>query len=172
MYNRKDIVCWEGIMAIRENFYEKMDALDPIEYLSQYSGGEPLKKQLVQLVYDLKKKYSFKNGVINAIFEICLRENNYKIVRSDILSLADEFYRAGIMTSEEAFQYIQEEEMEYDDDFDELDFNYEYVETSIALIARQLHQLRKEVNEKFKQLHQQLDQIEYQLEQIHERIRS
>lgn len=165
-------------MATQEKFYEKMDALDPIEYLSQYSGGEPLAKPLVQLIYELKKKYSFSNGVINAIFEICLRENNYKIVRSDILSLAEEFGSIGVTTSEEAFQYLQEEDMPYEEEQEDLDvgletdFNYEYVETNIALIARQLHELRKEVNERFRRIHQQLDQIEYQLEQIHNRIRS
>lgn len=162
-------------MAVQRQFYEKMDSLDPIEYLSQYSGGKPLAKSLVQLIYELKKKFSFSNGVINAIFEICLKENNYRIVRSDILSLAEDFKNEGIKTAEEAFEYFYEtyveEPMEIDECF-EADFNHEYVETNIALIARQLYEIRKEVNERFSRIHQQLDHIEYELKQIHQRIRS
>lgn len=163
-------------MTGHEKLYEKMDALDPIEFLSLYAGGEPLAKPLVQLVYELKQNYSFTDGVINAIFEICLRKNNYKIVRSYILGLAEEMHQARAANAQEVFQYMQEEELESAmespvDDW-ESDFNHEYVETNIALIARQLHELRKEVNDKFKRIHQRLDQIEYRLEQLNHRLRS
>ncbi|KPC77922.1 hypothetical protein ADL26_01640 [Thermoactinomyces vulgaris] len=150
----------------------KMENTEPVEFLRQYTGGQPLSKQLVQLVYELKKTHAFSNGVINALFEYCLIENNYKIVRTYVLQLAEELDEVGVRNAHEVFRYLRERPYQKRQPessphvSDDADYNMEYVETNIALIAKQLHELRKEMNLKFNLMNQQLDQIERRLSQV------
>ncbi|MFC7441496.1 DnaD domain protein [Laceyella putida] len=157
-------------MTTQEKQLLKMENTEPIEFLRLYTGGQPISKQLVQLVYELKKNYAFSNGVVNALFEHCLVENNYKIVRTYVLQLADELDEAGVRNAQEVFRYLRERQYQKQPQIHtaavDPDVNMEYVETNIALIAKQLHELRKDVNTKFRQMNQQLEQIERRLAQV------
>jgi replication initiation and membrane attachment protein DnaB len=150
----------------------RLETMDPVEFLSRYAGGKPVPKQLVQMIQELRHRYAFPNGVINGLLEYCLLENNYQIERTMVMELADELREAGVQSGREAFTHLKSlewgEEEEEDMLMRERDFPYnpEYVETNIALIARQLHELRKDVQRKFQRMNQQLDQIERKLEKI------
>ncbi|MBH8597500.1 MULTISPECIES: hypothetical protein [unclassified Thermoactinomyces] len=149
----------------------KLETMDPLEFLGQFTGGQPVAKPLGQLVYDLKKNYAFSNGVINALFQVCLEENDYKIVRSHVMNMAERLGAAMVRTAQDVFAYLQADSRQSKTgnrqktrNFDS--FNSEYVETNIALIARQLHEVRQEVNIRFQQIQKQLDRIESQLGQL------
>lgn len=155
---------------------EKIETMDPVYFLSQYTGGQPVSEQMVQLVYELKERYSFSNGVINVLFEFCMLENNYKITRTYVLKLADELFRRKIRTGKEALHYLQslqnrKHKSSPSDSSrtsipDNQEYNMEYVETNIALLARQMHELRQEIKERFLKMDQQLNQIEARLKQL------
>jgi replication initiation and membrane attachment protein DnaB len=157
-------------MAAVDKQMQKLETMDPVDFLRQFTGGQPVAKPLVQLIYELRKKYSFSNGVINSILEYCLLENDYKIVRSHVFELADELDEVGVKNAQEVYDYLSTgnlgSQSEVKDDPIEKEYNCEYVETNIALIARQLHELRQQMNHKFKHINQQLDLIERRLEQL------
>nr|WP_255516973.1 MULTISPECIES: DnaD domain protein [Thermoactinomyces] len=150
--------------------------MDPVYFLRQYSGGQAVSKQMVQLIYELKERYSFSNGVINVLLEFCMLENNYKITRADVLNLAEDLFRRNIATGKEALHYLKSlqkrkhpsspPDASRTSNPESREYNMEYVETNIALLARQLHELRKEIKESFVKMDQQLDQIELRLKQL------
>lgn len=158
------------------DIHEKMETMDPVYFLSQYTGGQAVSKQLVQLIYELKERYSFSNGVINILFEFCMLENDYKIIRTYVLKLAEELFRRKIRTGKEAFHYLQDLQKRKHKASsspssrtsipENQEYNMEYVETNIALLARQLHELRKEIKERFLKMDQQLNQIESRLKHL------
>lgn len=157
-------------MTTQDKRLLKMENTEPVEFLRHYTGGQPISNQLVHLVYELKKNYAFTNGIINALFEYCLVENNYKIVRTYVVKLAEELAEVGVRNAKDVFRYLSEKSYQKQQQPEspsvEQDYNMEYVETNIALIAKQLHELRKEVNIKFRQMDQQLEQIERRLAQV------
>lgn len=158
------------------DIHKKMETMDPVYFLSQYTGGQAVSKQLVQLIYELKERYSFSNGVINILFEFCMLENDYKIIRTYVLKLAEELFRRKIRTGKEAFHYLQDLQKRKHKASsssssrtsipENQEYNMEYVETNIALLARQLHELRKEIKERFLKMDQQLNQIESRLKHL------
>ncbi len=155
---------------------EKIEAMDPVYFLRQYSRGQAVSKQMVQLIYELKERYSFSNGVINVLLEFCMLENNYKIIRADVLNLAEDLFRRNISTGKEALHYLKSlqkrkhpsssPDVSRTSNPESREYNMEYVETNIALLARQLHELRKEIKESFLNMDQQLDQIESRLKRL------
>jgi replication initiation and membrane attachment protein DnaB len=158
------------------DIHEKIEAMDPVYFLRQYSRGQAVSKQMVQLIYELKERYSFSNGVINVLLEFCMLENNYKITRADVLNLAEDLFRRNIATGKEALHYLKSlqkrkhpsspPDASRTSNPESREYNMEYVETNIALLARQLHELRKEIKESFLKMDQQLDQIESRLKQL------
>ncbi|MGA9172394.1 MAG: hypothetical protein WBZ33_00210 [Thermoactinomyces sp.] len=158
-------------MTGSDNQLHRLETLDPLEFLGQFTGGQPVTKPLGQLIYDLKKNYAFSNGVINALLQFCLEENDYKIVRSHVMNIAEELDAARVRTAQDVFAYLRADSRHNQSgkspstrSFES--FNSEYVETNIALIARQLHEVRQEVNVRFQQIQRQLDRIESQLGQL------
>lgn len=154
---------------------QNIETMDPVYFLRQYTGGQPVSKPLIQLIHELREGYSFPNGVINSLFEFCLLENNYKIVRSDVLELADEIYEKNIQTGQEAFYYLQQRKYSpppssYCSPPDQNEYNMDYVETNIALLARQLHEFRNELKGCVQRMNKQINRIESRLEQLTEVI--
>ncbi|SEM99851.1 hypothetical protein [Lihuaxuella thermophila] len=158
-------------MTEREKRLQQLENVDPVELLSEYNGGKPVPKPLIQIIYDLKEKFRFSNGVINGLLEFCLEENNHAISRAHVFKLAEELSLYRARNAREAYSYLKNASPGYLKTEKltksiEMEYNAEYVETNIALIARQLHDLRKEVNVKFNQMNQHLDQIEKHLKQL------
>ncbi|MBA4494603.1 DnaD domain protein [Paenactinomyces guangxiensis] len=159
-------------MSEQEQHLQQLESLDPLELLSQYAGGQTIPKPIIQIIYELKEKYRFSNGVINSLLEFCLLENNNKISRTYVMKLAGELHQSGVRNVREVYSYLNNVRWREQDKNGKhhhsvnLEYNSEYVETNIALIARQLHELRKEVNIKVNQMNEQLDQIEKQLRQL------
>ncbi len=158
-------------MTEREKRLQQLENVDPVELLSEYNGGKPVPKALIQIIYDLKEKYRFSNSVINGLLEFCLEENSHTISRAYIFNLAEELNLYRARNALEAYSHLKKmrsgrlraEKLSQSFHFE---YNAEYVETNIALIARQLHELRKEVNMKFNQINEHLDQIERQVQQL------
>jgi replication initiation and membrane attachment protein DnaB len=150
----------------------RLETMDPVEFLSQYTGGRPVPKHLVQVIQELRHRYAFSNGVINGLLEYCLLKNNYQIELTMVMELAEELRESGVRSGREAFthlkslKWVEEEEEDIPERERDLPYNPEYVETNIALIARQLHELRKDVQRKFQRMNQHLDKIEKKLEKI------
>ncbi len=154
---------------------ENIETMDPIYFLRQYTGGQTVSKPLMQLIHELKKRYSFPNGVINSLFEFCLMESNYKISRSNVLELAEEIYERNITTGKETFYYLQQRKFTPPPSPscsppDQNEYNMDYVETNIALLARQLHEFRNELKGCVRQMNKQIGRIESRLEQLSEVI--
>lgn len=155
--------------------HENIETMDPVYFLRQYTGGQAVSKPLIQLIHELREGYSFPNGVINSLFEFCLLENNYRIVRSDVLELAEEIYERNITTGKETFYYLQQRKFmpppsPYCSPPDQNEYNMGYVETNIALLARQLHDFRNELKGCVQQMNKQITRIESRLEQLSEII--
>jgi replication initiation and membrane attachment protein DnaB len=153
-----------------EEELRQLETMDPVEFLRQYTG-EPVSGQLVQLIYELKKHYRFPNGVINGLMEYCLLQKNHKITRKFVTKLADELEKAGVKTGQESFALLKGRDLnqaEYREQTRTLHVTYnpEYVETNIALLARQLHDLRREIHSRLGQIDSRLERMEKQLKQL------
>jgi hypothetical protein len=145
--------------------------MDPVYFLRQYTGGQAVSKPLVQLIHELKESYSLPNGVINSLFEFCLLENDYKINRFHVLELAEELYERNISTGKETVHYLQNRKLTPPPSSscsppDQYEYNTDYIETNIALLARQLHDFRNELKGCVRQMNKQIGRIESRLEQL------
>jgi hypothetical protein len=100
----------------------RLETMDPVEFLSQYTGGRPVPKHLVQVIQELRHRYAFSNGVINGLLEYCLLKNNYQIELTMVMELAEELREAGVRSGREAFTHLKslkwvEEEEERGDEY-------------------------------------------------------
>lgn len=155
--------------------HENIETMDPVYFLRKYTGGQAVSKPLIQLIHELKEEFSLPNGVINSLFEFCLLENDYKINRSNVLELAEEIYERNITTGKETFYYLQQRKFTPPPSMscsppDPNQYNTDYVETNIALLARQLHEFRNELKGCVRQMNKQISRIESRLEQLAEVI--
>lgn len=155
--------------------HENIETMDPVYFMRQYTGGQAVSKSLLQLIHELREKFSLPNGVINSLFEFCLLENNYTINRSNVLELAEEIYERNITTGKETFYYLQQRKFAPPPPPscsapDPNEYNMDYVETNIALLARQLHEFRNELKGCVRQMNKQISRIESRLEQLAEVI--
>lgn len=155
-----------------DKYIQQLEQLEPEQLLAHYTEQSTLPPKVAELITELKENFSFSKGMINCLLEFCLL-NKKSLSYSFILEHANELVRMRVQNIQEVILYIQKLSREKQKvnpksspSFDVQDFNQEYMETNVALIARQLNQLRFEVHTKFDEINQQLDRIETHLKQI------
>ncbi|TCS96966.1 DnaD domain protein [Hazenella coriacea] len=151
---------------------QQLEQLEPEQLLAHYTEQSTLPPKIAQLITELKEDFNFSNGMVNSLLEYCLLSKK-NLSYSFIFTHANELVKLQVQNTQDVILYFQNLSKKHTpprpkapSPSDSEGFNQEYMETNVALIARQLHQLRLEVNTKFDEIHQQLDRIESHLKQI------
>ncbi|WP_124727002.1 DnaD domain protein [Staphylospora marina] len=148
----------------QEHALRELETMDPIRFFEQYTG-ESVPRQLAQLIVEIKRHYRFPNGVINGMLEYCLLQKEHRITRSFVLELADMLKEAKVKNGREAFALLKQGTVRQAEE-NKTPCNEEYVEINIALLARQLHELRREIHRLAESLDSRLDRIEKRLAEL------